>query len=119
MFIMARTTPAMFTTFWGSTRTTEMFWRAGALNVPGGGGFGSDEGLAAYGPTRGGVSSRGARIIAGLEVRHVHLHLLPIETLGDLNFANADPEPEAAALDEAAERTRAALRGLGHADRTT
>jgi histidine triad (HIT) family protein len=53
-------------------------------------------------------------IIAGLEVRHVHLHVLPINALGDLSFENADPAPAPAALDEAAERTRAALREIGH-----
>ncbi len=52
-------------------------------------------------------------MIAGLEVRHVHLHLLPIESIGDLNFAKADPNATAASLDAAAEKTRAALRALG------
>jgi histidine triad (HIT) family protein len=54
-------------------------------------------------------------IIAGLEVRHVHLHVLPINELGDLSFANADPAPESAALDAAAERIRTTLREQGHA----
>jgi histidine triad (HIT) family protein len=48
-------------------------------------------------------------MIAGLEVRHVHLHLLPIDKLGDLNFANADPHPSPQALQAAADRVRAAL----------
>jgi histidine triad (HIT) family protein len=52
-------------------------------------------------------------MIAGLEVRHVHLHLLPIDKLGDLNFANADPHPSPQALQAAAERVRAALRSAG------
>jgi histidine triad (HIT) family protein len=63
----------------------------------------------AFGPEKVGL------MIAGLEVRHVHLHVLPINGLGDLAFENADPAPAPAALDEAAERTRAALRALGHA----
>jgi diadenosine tetraphosphate (Ap4A) HIT family hydrolase len=29
-------------------------------------------------------------IIAGLEVPHTHLHLLPIDGMGDFNFANAN-----------------------------
>ncbi|MHC5212534.1 MAG: HIT family protein [Planctomycetota bacterium] len=53
-------------------------------------------------------------IIAGLEVRHVHLHVLPINTLGDLDFARADPEPRPGALDEAAESIRGSLRQMGH-----
>ena len=34
-------------------------------------------------------------MVAGLEVPHAHLHLVPINGIGDLNFANATPgEPE-------------------------
>lgn len=55
-------------------------------------------------------------IIAGLEVRHVHLHLVPIRRLGDLNFANADRNARPADLDQAAAAVRAALRELGHAE---
>jgi len=53
-------------------------------------------------------------MIAGLEVRHVHLHLVPIHTLGDLDFARADANASAESLDAAAERLRTALRGAGH-----
>jgi histidine triad (HIT) family protein len=53
-------------------------------------------------------------MIAGLEVRHVHLHLVPIHSLGDLDFAKADTKATPAALDAAAERVRAALREAGH-----
>ena len=52
-------------------------------------------------------------MIAGLEVPHTHLHLVPITALHDLDFARADRSPDASALDEAAERIRAALRELG------
>jgi histidine triad (HIT) family protein len=52
-------------------------------------------------------------MIAGLEVPHVHLHVLPIDDLGDLSFANADPDPAPEALDEAAGRIREALRAAG------
>ncbi|MGA0332902.1 MAG: HIT family protein [Kiritimatiellia bacterium] len=30
-------------------------------------------------------------MVAGLEVRHCHLHLVPIDSVGDLNFGNARP----------------------------
>ena len=52
-------------------------------------------------------------IIAGLEVNHVHLHVTPIHALQDLNFANADWNPDPADLDAAAEKIRGALRELG------
>jgi histidine triad (HIT) family protein len=63
--------------------------------------------MAAFSPTRVGM------IIAGLEVPHTHLHLIPIDREADLSFAKADPSPDPAALDDAAERLRAALRDLG------
>jgi histidine triad (HIT) family protein len=52
-------------------------------------------------------------MIAGLEVRHCHVHLVPIDGLSDLDFANQDPNPEPAALDHAAATIRDALRSLG------
>jgi histidine triad (HIT) family protein len=55
-------------------------------------------------------------MIAGLEVPHVHLHLVPIHALRDLDFARADKSPAPAALDEAATKLRAALRAAGHAE---
>ena len=65
----------------------------------------------AFSPTRVGM------IVAGLEVPHCHLHLVPIETEADLSFARADHHPDPAALDDAAGRLRAALRDQGHGDR--
>ena len=55
-------------------------------------------------------------MVAGLEVRHVHLHLVPIHTLGDLDFSKADKHATPAALDAAAEKLRAALRAAKHRD---
>jgi len=52
-------------------------------------------------------------ILAGLEVPHVHIHVLPIWSESDLNFANAEREPDPAALDDAAEKIRAELKALG------
>ncbi len=54
--------------------------------------------------------------IVGLEVPHVHVHLIPIDAIADLDFSKADPNPKPEALDAAAERIRAALRELGHAE---
>jgi histidine triad (HIT) family protein len=56
-------------------------------------------------------------IIAGLEVPHCHLHVIPIDTESDLSFAKADHSPDPAKLDEAAELLREALRDRGHGDR--
>jgi len=55
-------------------------------------------------------------MIAGLEVRHVHLHLVPIDDIHDLDFARQDPNATAVDLDGAAERIREALRELGYAE---
>ena len=48
-------------------------------------------------------------MIAGLEVPHVHVHIVPMSGVRDLDFANADPDPSARSLDEAAEKIRLAL----------
>jgi histidine triad (HIT) family protein len=66
--------------------------------------------MAAFAPTRIGL------IVAGLEVPHCHLHVIPIDAESDLSFAKADHDPSPAALDDAADRLRAALRAQGHAD---
>lgn len=55
-------------------------------------------------------------LVVGEEVPHTHLHLVPFHTLDQLSFTNADPNPDPAALDDAAERLRAALRAAGHAE---
>ena len=52
-------------------------------------------------------------IIAGLEVPHVHLHTIPIAREADLDFSLADPDPDGAALDRAAEQIRSVLRVAG------
>ena len=52
-------------------------------------------------------------MIAGLEVRHVHLHVVPIREIVDLDFARQDPNATAVDLDRAAERVRGSLRALG------
>jgi histidine triad (HIT) family protein len=51
-------------------------------------------------------------IIAGLEIPHTHLHVIPMDGMQDLDFANAtSAAPEA--LVEPATAIRAALRDLG------
>lgn len=69
--------------------------------------------MVAFSPTRVGL------IIAGLEVPHTHLHVIPIDREADLSFANADPAPDPAALDDHAERLRDALRSMGRAEVAT
>lgn len=54
-------------------------------------------------------------ILAGLEVPHTHVHLVPITGLHDLDFDNQDRSPDPRAMDEAAERLRDALTKLGFA----
>lgn len=44
-------------------------------------------------------------MVAGLEVPHCHVHLVPIKSLGDLNFANAKAS-DAAELAKLAEKIR-------------
>ncbi len=65
--------------------------------------------MAAFSPARVGL------IIAGMEVPHTHLHVIPIRTEADLDFVRADPNPSPASLDAAADVLRAALVAAGHA----
>jgi diadenosine tetraphosphate (Ap4A) HIT family hydrolase len=61
---------------------------------------------AAFSPVRIGL------IIAGLEVPHTHVHVIPIDGMQDLDFANAsDTTPDA--LAETAAAIRAAMRERG------
>ena len=52
-------------------------------------------------------------MIAGLEVPHVHLHVLPIDRLEDMDFANQDQGARAEDLDAAARKVRDSLVALG------
>jgi len=49
-------------------------------------------------------------MIAGLEVPHVHIHLTPMDEIGDLSFARQDNAAKPADLDAAAARLREQLR---------
>lgn len=61
----------------------------------------------AFKPTKVGL------MIAGLEVPHVHLHVVPIDGVNDLDFSNQDVNAKPADLDHAAEALRASLHALG------
>jgi len=52
---------------------------------------------------------RVALVVAGFEVPHVHLHVMPADDMADLDFGRADPAPDPAALDAMAARLRTAL----------
>lgn len=55
-------------------------------------------------------------IIAGYEVPHTHIHVLQTHSMADHDFSRADPSPDPADLDAAADAIRTALRELGHTD---
>lgn len=61
---------------------------------------------------------RAALIIAGFEVPHLHLHTYPAWDLDDLDFGNADPRPDSADMDAAADQIRAMLEKHGHGAHT-
>jgi histidine triad (HIT) family protein len=63
---------------------------------------------AAWSPARVGL------LVAGFEVPHVHVHVVPTEHMGHLNLANSAQRPDPDALAEAAQQLREALRALGH-----
>lgn len=54
-------------------------------------------------------------VLVGLEVPHVHIHVSPIWSSEDLNFANAATNPTDESMDAAAQTLRDALRELGAA----
>ena len=55
-------------------------------------------------------------MIAGFEVPHVHLHVLAMWSMADLDLGNAAPDPDAAEMDDAMARIREALADLGYDD---
>lgn len=56
---------------------------------------------------------RAALLVAGFEVPHLHLHVLPAWDEASLSFAHARPDLPPEQLDAAAERLRAALVAQG------
>lgn len=61
-----------------------------------------------YSPTKVGM------MIAGLEVPHVHVHLVPIDGVHDLDFDRAQQDPDPSDLERAARKVRGSLRTLGY-----
>ena len=66
--------------------------------------------MAGFKPARVGV------MLAGLEVPHCHLHVVPIRGVHDLDFDNQDPNPDPAVMNDAAATIRRELRKLGHSE---
>ena len=60
-------------------------------------------------------AQRIALVIAGLEVPHTHLHVLPIRSEADIDFRKADAGVDPAELDDVATRLRSALGAHGSA----
>ena len=53
-------------------------------------------------------------LIAGFEVPHTHLHVVPIDAMNHLDFKNADPDPDPDDLNQVAELLRQGLRRAGY-----
>ena len=68
--------------------------------------------MAAFAPERIGL------IIAGFEVPHTHLHVVPIDHMGHLDFGQADDGADPGDLDAVAEELRAMLLAAGHPEVT-
>jgi histidine triad (HIT) family protein len=67
---------------------------------------------AAFGCERVGV------IVAGYEVPHTHVHVIPTNDMSELSFANAAPSVDRDALDRAASAIRAELRAMSRPEAT-
>jgi histidine triad (HIT) family protein len=66
--------------------------------------------MAAFKPARIGL------VLVGLEVPHVHFHVVPINGVHDLDFDNQDPNPDPEMMTASAKAIRSELRKLGHAE---
>jgi histidine triad (HIT) family protein len=66
--------------------------------------------MAVFNPTRIGV------LVAGLEVPHLHIHVVPIRGVHDLDFGNQDPDPDEKMMDRSAAAIRDELRSLGFSE---
>ena len=56
------------------------------------------------------------QMIAGFEVPHTHVHVLALNTMDDMSFANAATQVDHAQLAAHAEQLRSALTAAGHSD---
>lgn len=61
-------------------------------------------------------SPRAALLIAGFEVPHLHLHVLPAWGEAELSFSNARSDIPGEEMDADAEKLRTALRSSGHGE---
>ncbi|MGY6499648.1 MAG: HIT family protein [Acidimicrobiales bacterium] len=52
-------------------------------------------------------------MLAGLEVPHTHIHLVPIRGMHDMDFANAEPDTPGEVIEAAAQAIRDELRAAG------
>ncbi len=66
--------------------------------------------MAGFKPVRVGL------MVAGLEVPHVHIHVVPIRGVHDLDFGNQDPNPPDEMMDSAADTIRTELQKLGYSE---
>ena len=64
--------------------------------------------MASFAPERIGL------MVAGFEVPHTHLHVVPLDHMGHLDFSQADADADPSDLDDVAEALRGALRSEGH-----
>ncbi len=55
-------------------------------------------------------------MIAGFEVPHTHLHVVPLDGMENLDFKNADTSVRADELDQVAAELKAQLRAQGYGD---
>lgn len=53
-------------------------------------------------------------MIAGFEVPHVHVHVVPMNSMAALDFSQADPSPDQGDLDALRDELSAALVAAGH-----
>ncbi len=60
--------------------------------------------------------SRIGLMIAGFEVPHVHVHVIPISSMSQLDFANADSNPDQGQLDGHLTALRQALTDAGRSE---
>ena len=55
-------------------------------------------------------------MIAGFEVPHTHVHVVPMHSMAELDFANADTDPDQARLDAGLSELRDALAAAGYSE---
>ena len=55
-------------------------------------------------------------IIAGYEVPHTHIHVIPTQSMSQLSFANAATTIDRSSMDAAANAIRSALRHAGRSE---